>query len=136
MEEEIKALIHKFEQDKGKRIDRYTLTVFDSKIFDFNTKTYYVIAKDRFDYYLVSKDKLRIETIGINWSVNSPCQLNKVDIVNSLSMGAITINLFTDKEKEEAVNMIKEKFNEYVYMKEWYKEEAVVKEIDDLLCSL
>lgn len=32
--------------------------------------------------------------------------------------------------------MIKEKFNEYVYMKEWYKEEAVVKEIDDLLCSL
>ena len=136
MEEEIKALIHNFEQDKGKRINRYTLTVFDSKIFDFNTKTYYVIAKDRFDYYLVSKDKLIIETIGINWSVNSPCQLNKVDIVNSLSMGAITINLFTDKEKEEAVNMIKEKFNEYVYMKEWYKEEAVVKEIDDLLCSL
>lgn len=136
MEEEIKALIHNFEQDKGKRIYRYTLTVFDSKIFDFNTKTYYVIAKDRFDYYLVSKDKLIIETIGVNWSVNSQCQLNKVDIVNSLSMGAITINLFTDKEKEEAVNMIKEKFNEYVYMKEWYKEEAVVKEIDDLLCSL
>lgn len=136
MEENVKELIQRFEQDKGKRIDRYTLAIFDSGIFDFNTETYYVIAKDRLDYYLVSKDKPGIETLGVDWSVNSPWQLNKIDIVNSLSMGAITINLFTDKEKEEAVNIIKEKFHEYVNMKEWYEEEVIVKDIDNLLCSL
>lgn len=138
MEEEKKALIQDFERDKGKRIFRYILSVCEEdKLFDFDIEIYYIIAKDKFDYYLVSNsNRNKIISIGINWSVNSPYQMNEIDVYNDKYVKRIVLNLFTDKNKEDAINMIKEKFHEYINKKEWYQSNDFIEKFNKSLCMI
>lgn len=138
MEEEVKELIQSFEQDKGKRVFRYILSVSeDDEFIDFYIETYYVIAKDKFDFYLVSNgDRNKITSIGIGWSVNSPYQMNEIDIYKDNDFRRIILNLFTDKEKEDAINMIKEKFYEHVNKKEWYQGNDFIEKVNTSLCMI
>lgn len=138
MEEEVKELIQSFEQDKGKRVFRYILSVSEyDETIDFDTRIYYVIAKDKFDYYLVSNDDSnKITSIGIGWSVNSPYQMNEIDVYKDNDFRRIILNLFTDKEKEDAINMIKEKFYEHVNKKEWYQGNDFIEKVNTSLCMI
>lgn len=138
MEEEVKELIQSFEQDKGKRVFRYILSVSeDDKFIDFDIETYYVIAKDKFDFYLVSNDDPnKITSIGIGWSINSPYQIDKIDIYVDDNFRRIILNLFTDKEKEDAINMIKEKFYEHINKKEWYQGNNFIEKVNTSLCMI
>lgn len=138
MEEEVKELIQSFEQDKGKRVFRYILSVSENdETIDFDTRIYYVIAKDKFDYYLVSNDDPnKITSIGIGWSVNSPYQMNEIDVYKDNDFRRIILNFFTDKEKEDAINMIKEKFYEHVNKKEWYQSNDFIEKVNTSLCII
>lgn len=138
MEEEIKALIQDFERDKGKRIFRYILSVCEEdELFDFDIEIYYIIAKDKFDYYLVSNsNRNKIISIGINWSVNSPYQMNEIDVYNDKCFRRIVLNLFTDKDKKDAINMIKEKFHEHINKKEWYQSNDFIEKFNKSLCMI
>jgi len=138
MEKEIKELIQDFEQDKGKRIFKYILSVSeeDEQSY-FNVEKYYVIAKDIFDYYLVpDSDIKKIISISVNWSVNSPYSINKIDVYQDCFIKRIVLTLFTDKEKEDAINMIKEEFNEHINKKEWYQSNDFVEKVNKSLCMI
>lgn len=138
MEKEIKELIQDFEQDKGKRIFKYILSVSeeDEQSY-FNVEKYYVIAKDIFDYYLVpDSDIKKIISISVNWSVNSPYSINKIDVYQDCFIKRIVLTLFTDKEKEDAINMIKEEFNEHINKKEWYQSNDFVEKVNKSLCTI
>lgn len=138
MEKEIKELIQDFEQDKGKRIFKYILSVSeeDEQSY-FNVEKYYVIAKDIFDYYLVpDSDIKKIISISVNWSVNSPYSINKIDVYQDRFIKRIVLTLFTDKEKEDAINMIKEEFNEHINKKEWYQSNDFVEKVNKSLCMI
>lgn len=138
MEKEIKELIQDFEQDKGKRIFKYILSVSeeDEQSY-FNVEKYYVIAKDIFDYYLVpDSDIKKIISISVNWSVNSPYSINKIDVYQDCFVKRIVLTLFTDKEKEDAINMIKEGFNEHINKKEWYQSNDFVEKVNKSLCVI
>lgn len=138
MEKEIKELIQDFEQDKGKRIFKYILSVSeeDEQSY-FNVEKYYVIAKDIFDYYLVpDSDIKKIISISVNWSANSPYSINKIDVYQDCFIKRIVLTLFTDKEKEDAINMIKEKFDEYINKKEWYQSNDFVEKVNKSLCII
>ena len=138
MEKKIKELIQDFEQDKGKRIFKYILSVSeeDEQSY-FNVEKYYVIAKDIFDYYLVpDSDIKKIISISVNWSVNSPYSINKIDVYQDCFIKRIVLTLFTDKEKEDAINMIKEEFNEHINKKEWYQSNDFVEKVNKSLCMI
>lgn len=138
MEKEIKELIQDFEQDKGKRIFKYILSVSeeDEQSY-FNVEKYYVIAKDIFDYYLVpDSDIKKIISISVNWSVNSPYSINKIDVYQDCFIKRIVLTLFTDKEKEDAINMIKEEFHEHINKKEWYQSNDFVEKVNTSLCMI
>lgn len=138
MEKEIKELIQDFEQDKGKRIFKYILSVSeeDEQSY-FNVEKYYVIAKDIFDYYLVpDSDIKKIISISVNWSVNSLYSINKIDVYQDSFIKRIVLTLFTDKEKEDAINMIKEEFHEHINKKEWYQSNDFVEKVNTSLCMI
>lgn len=138
MEKEIKELIQDFEQDKGKRIFRYILSVSEEEEQSyFNVEKYYVIAKDIFDYYLVpDSDIKKIMSISVNWSVNSPYEINKIDVYKDNLLKRIVLTLFTDKEKEDAINIIKEEFHKHINKKEWYQNNDFVEKVNKSLCMI
>lgn len=138
MEKEIKELIQYFEQDKGKRIFRYILSVSEEEEQSyFNVEKYYVIAKDIFDYYLVpDSDIKKIMSISVNWSVNSPYEINKIDVYKDNLLKRIVLTLFTDKEKEDAINIIKEEFHKHINKKEWYQNNDFVEKVNKSLCMI
>lgn len=138
MEKEIKELIQDFEQDKGKRIFRYILSVSEEEEQPyFNVEKYYVIAKDIFDYYLVPDSNIKkIMSISVNWSVNSPYAINKIDVYKDNLLKRIVLTLFTDKEKEDAINIIKEEFHKHINKKEWYQSNDFIEKFNKSLCMI
>lgn len=138
MEKEIKELIQDFEQDKGKRIFRYILSVSEEEEqYYFNVEKYYVIAKDIFDYYLVPDSNIKkIMSISVNWSVNSPYAINKIDVYKDNLLKRIVLTLFTDKEKEDAINIIKEEFHKHINKKEWYQSNDFIEKFNKSLCMI
>lgn len=81
-------------------------------------------------------DIKKIISISVNWSVNSPYSINKIDVYQDYFIKRIVLTLFTDKEKEDAINMIKEEFHEHINKKEWYQSNDFVEKVNTSLCMI
>lgn len=138
MKEKMKELFAKFEGSKGKKITKYSLEVSELDNFTrIKVRDYYVIAEGPFDFFMVCEESDNIETLGKTYSVNSPYIINLLSVTPRAGMVSnISIVLFTDKEKDKAVKMLRSSFYEYIDKKEWYKEESVRDIVDNLLCSI